>query len=363
MNSVPIVHFGGLDIVSDLEAVHVTSTTQLAAALASSSSPVVVIAVGSAVGQSVALIADVGGVGALCLVGGSLQPTDVELIAEWPELALLVVVDPAARDQVACMVEAFLASAHPASDLLVGPLDDSRQAMNDWIGERRRSMFRVDEVRLVSEDGWEIHGTRSLPQNGTSPGVVLLHSGRSDRSAFVRLEHLLLNSGIAVLNIDWRGRGESVNLGSYFNLSDDAKFLAWRDAAAAIEHLASCAEVDEQRIGVVGVVHGAEYAARASHRDARVKALVLLTGYRPVEPEEAAHLVSGDIEVMYVTSAAHQVTTAAMRDLFRQSPGRSTEYVEYPGGAIGYQLFDLDPSLEPRIVAWLEDTLGARHDN
>ena len=58
------------------------------------------------------------------------------------------------------------------------------------------------------------------------PGVVLLHTGRSDRTAYARLERLLTDAGLAVLNIDWRGRGESTNLGTYFDLDDATKAAA-----------------------------------------------------------------------------------------------------------------------------------------
>lgn len=330
---------------------------RLAATLAQAESPAVVVAVGGCVEEVLRLAADTGGVGGLCLIGGTLDVSAVQLVAEWPDLPLLTVVDPADRHLLASMVDAYLASMNAASDLLVGPVDSVIGAVGDWVERCRRSMARVDHVSFVTEDGWTIRGTRSLPAGRRSPGVVLLHSGRSDRGAYARLERLLVTAGFAVLNIDWRGRGESIDLGSYFELSDEVKFAAWRDAVAAIEHLASCDEVNGERVGVVGVVHGAEYAARAAHRDPRVKALVLLTGYRPVEPEESIHLVSGAVEVLYVTSTAHRATSEAMRDLCDRSPGRSTQLVEYSGGAIGYQLFDLDPTLEPRIVGWLKEVL------
>ena len=188
------------------------------------------------------------------------------------------------------------------------------------------------------------------------PGVVLLHTGRSDRAVYSRLEHLLTDAGLAVLNIDWRGRGESTNLGTYFELDAETRLAAWRDAAAALDHLASDPRVDAKRWRRSAACMAPNMRC-AAWRDQRVRALVLLTGYRPHEPEEAALLVDGDVDVMYVTAVGQTITSDAMRDLHRQAPQGATVMIEYPGSAIGYQLFEQDPSLEPRIAAWLSEAL------
>lgn len=318
-----------------------------------------VVGIGGGAPRAVLAAAGCTSVAGVVLIGGRLGDDAIELIEEWPEVALLSVADPDDRCGLRSMVDSYLASAHPDSDLWVGPLDDTTLTRAaDWLIERARRATAIDEVAFETDDGWILHATRSIPEcDRPIPGVVLLHSGRSDRGAYARLEVLLADAGLAVLNVDWRGRGESTNLGSYFDLSSEVKAAGWRDAVAALDHLAAQPEVDATRLGAVGVVHGAEYAARAAHRDRRVRALVVLTGYQPAEPEEGSHLTSGAIDVLYVTSTDHRVTTDAMRALYDASPGRATQFVEYPGGAIGYQLFEIDPTLEPRITRWLAEVL------
>ena len=294
-----------------------------------------------------------------------LEDDDLQLLGEWPEVAVLGVAHASDRDSLRWVSDAFLISAHRDSDLVVASMDDpgaddaALARVREWIADRSAVSAAVDEVVFAGVDGWELHGTRWLPQRDEPvPGVVLLHTGRSDRAAYTRLQRLLAEAGLAVLNLDWRGRGQSINQGSYFDLDEDTRNLAWQDALAALEHLAAQESVDETRLATVGTVHGAEYAVRAACRDERVVAVVLLTGYRPQDPNEAAHLTSGAVDTLYITCTAHRITTEAMRELHSASPPGRSQYVEYPGAALGYQLFELDHDLEPRVASWLAEVLN-----
>lgn len=341
-------------------AVDVVSPHDAADALARlPATAVTVVGVGSAGDAALQAAAADDRVTALALIDAPLSAETVALIADWPQVAVLAVAARADRPALAGAVDAYLASSHPCSKLVVGPSDVEPAArVADWLAQRLAGRVRVDEIVLDTPQGWRLHGTRRIPSaDHPVPGVILLHTGRSDRAAFSRLERLLAERGFAVLNFDWRGRGQSINQGTYFDLPAEVRAAAWEDALAALEHLAQQPQVDPDRLAAVGVVHGAEYAVRAAVRDERVKALVLLTGYRPADDSEAAHLVSGKVEVLYVTSTDHSVTTDAMRSLYEASPGRRTRYVEYPGGAIGYQLFEVDEELEPDVVDWLAEVL------
>jgi hypothetical protein len=97
---------------------------------------------------------------------------------------------------------------------------------------------------------------------------------------------------------------------------------------------------------------------RAAVRDTPLRAIAILTGYRPADEAERELLTGGAVDVLYVTSRDHTVTTAAMRALHDATPPGRSRFVEYPGGAIGYQLFELDHTLEPGIVDWLAEVLA-----
>jgi dienelactone hydrolase len=304
------------------------------------------------------IVAEHGGASGLAALSSRFRAEQVDLIREWPELPLLSVAQADDRAGLRSAVDAYLASDHARSELLVSDTTDS-EAVASWLVSRMHERIDVADVTCTSDDGWEIHGTMCIPpRSHPVPGVVLLHTGRSDRSAYARLQRLLAEHGLAVYNVDWRGRGASTNLGTYFDLDDATKFGAWRDAVAALERLGSDPRVDADRLAAVGCVHGAEYAVRAAWRDRRVKALVILTGYRPHEPQEDELLVSGEVDVLYVNATGHTITGAAMHDLCRRAPRGRAQLVEYPGSALGYQLFEIDPDLEPRIAAWLSQVLS-----
>lgn len=314
----------------------------------------------------------------LVLLSGRLSPKAKEALAEWQDNPALCMVSSEDRQSLRDMRDVYLASKHADTDIKVfEEMGGGSGMISSWVkqfpdreplerfiaGWVRRSLSSVGcarEVSFATEDGWKIFGNLLLPDSGAqkAPGVVLLHSGRSDRYIFAGLERLLIRAGFAVLNIDWRGRGMSTNRGSYFQIPKEEKARGGLDAKAAINFLTSQDGVDADRIGLVGVIHGAEYAVRGSLDDPRVKAIALLTGYVPADERERAYLTSGKVHVMYVTCEGHRQVTGVMRSLYEATPGKLARLIVYEGGAIGYQLFELDDKLEPSIVEWLKEGLN-----
>ena len=302
------------------------------------------------------------------LLSGRLGQKAKALLAEWRDNPTLCLVSSEDKAALRDLTEVYFASKHADSDIKVyedagrgTEMLRSQEPMTiaEWLRRGLSSVGRAREVSFMTEDGWQIFGNLLLPDPGgrSAPGVILLHSGRSDRFVFAGMERRLIGAGFALLNIDWRGRGKSVNKGRYFDLSKQERFNGLYDAKAAIDYLAAQPGVDRDRIGMVGVIHGAEHAVRASIGDARVKSLALLTGYMPVDERERAYLTSGDVHVMYVSSTGHKQVTEAMRRLYEATPDKLTRLLIFEGGAIGYQLFELDEKFEPMIVEWLKEGL------
>jgi dienelactone hydrolase len=231
----------------------------------------------------------------------------------------------------------------------------------DWIAARLRSLGRAREVSFKTEDGWTIYGTLRIPEHlaagRLAPGIVLLHSGLSDRYVFHHLERRFAKSGIAVLNIDFRGRGKSRAKGSYAALPREDRDNAHLDAKAALNVLADQPGVDARRLAILGTYIGAKYAVAAALGDARIKALVMLSGYIPTG-KERAEIAEAGFPMLFIGSRGLRAVTNAMADLCELTAAQGSEMITYDGGAMGYQLFEFDKELEPRIVNWVKKRLA-----
>jgi dienelactone hydrolase len=303
----------------------------------------------------------------LVVDGGTPSTDTIDLVGAWKVVPVFVVASSSDPGSMLPLLDVYQASTHPDSDFeVIGPDGPTASAVasqvEEWTARVLGSVGSRREVRCTSDDGWQIHGSLTVPagaSGGPVPAAILLHSGRSDRSIFARLERLLARRGVAALSIDWRGRGQSQNKGTYFGFTADERAEAWRDARAAMSVLEDDPSIDASRVAMVGVVHGAEHAVAASIGDPRVRMLGVLTGFVPRNDAERIHLQSGDVDVMYVSCVGHGPVTGIMRDLVANTPpGRATLRV-YPGGAIGYQLFDLDERLEDELATWIADGLGS----
>ncbi len=123
----------------------------------------------------------------------------------------------------------------------------------------------------------ELAGTLTLPEGpGPHPVVITMSgSGPSDRDEslapisalkpFAVLADALTSAGVGVLRYDDRGVGDSTGEHEGATIRDFAA-----DAGAAIDYLATRADVDPERIGLVGHSEGGSYAARLGASDPRV---------------------------------------------------------------------------------------------
>lgn len=234
-----------------------------------------------------------------------------------------------------------------------------QETIGDWIADQLLSTGSMNEVSFQTEDGWTIYGNFRVPQIGAPkvPAVILLHSGLSDRHVYQELEIALAKEGIAVLNIDWRGKGKSTGKGRYFDLSREERDRGYLDTKAAVTFLASQPRIDSDRIGVLGTVIGARYAMAAAAEESRIKTAVVLTGYIPSEKEKT-YLVTKKLPVLYVTSTGHTAVTNALVEITNLTRDGGSELLTYSGGAIGYQLFKIDKNLMQRVVQWMKEKLS-----
>lgn len=240
------------------------------------------------------------------------------------------------------------------------PIED---VICDWIVARLKSLGRVQEVSFKTQDDWTIYANLLVPERSGKedrvPGVVMVHSGLSDRYIFHDLERLFVKNGMAVLNIDWRGRGKSREKGSFFTIPKDERDRAYLDVKAAVDMLAARPEVDAQKIAIIGTYIGAKFAAAAALGDPRIGAVVMLSGYIP-SGKERDEMADITFPILFIGSRGFGAVTNAMSDLYELTRNKGSELILYDGGALGYQLFEVDETLERRIVDWVRQRLADR---
>jgi fermentation-respiration switch protein FrsA (DUF1100 family) len=162
-------------------------------------------------------------------------------------------------------VGAFLAVALVA--YVVGPAVAATNVPRPRLDASPDSVgLRYEDARLTTDDGVALAGWYVPSTNRAA--VVLLHGAGSTRSDVLQHAVVLARHGFGVLMIDARGHGESGGRAMDFGWHGD------EDVAAATAFLAGRADVDDERIGVVGLSMGGEEAIGASAADARIRAVV-----------------------------------------------------------------------------------------
>ena len=119
------------------------------------------------------------------------------------------------------------------------------------------SLATVDDVRLAA---WWISGT-----NGAA--VLVRHGAGSTHEGALAQAAVLAEHGYGVLLMDARGHGDSSGRAMDFGWWGDA------DIAAGLAHLAARPDVDDDRIGLLGLSMGGEESIGAA-TDPRVRAVV-----------------------------------------------------------------------------------------
>jgi pimeloyl-ACP methyl ester carboxylesterase len=130
--------------------------------------------------------------------------------------------------------------------------------------------------------GLMLAGTLTLPEGkGPFPAVILISgSGTQDRDEtvfghkpFLVLADALTRQGVAVLRVDDRGAGGSqASPGSPPTLSAQTT-----DVAAGVALLRARADIDPDRVGLIGHSEGGEIAPLVAAQDPRVAFLVLMS--------------------------------------------------------------------------------------
>lgn len=146
--------------------------------------------------------------------------------------------------------------------------------------------YTAEDVTVHTPGGFDLGGTLTKPTatSGRLPAVITITgSGQQDRDEYIpfaggiRLFHELADTlsrrGMVVLRLDDRGFGAS---GGDFKSSTTADFAD--DIRAAVAYLRSRADIDPDRIALVGHSEGGVIAPMIAATDPKIHAIVILAG-------------------------------------------------------------------------------------
>jgi pimeloyl-ACP methyl ester carboxylesterase len=123
-----------------------------------------------------------------------------------------------------------------------------------------------EDVSFETSDGITIHGWYVPSQNGAA--VLVAHGSGGARIRPISHARMLVERGYGVLVFDARGHGESDGG------TNALGWGAWRDVVAAAVYLDGRADVEDGRIGALGLSMGAEMALEAAAHDVPLDAVV-----------------------------------------------------------------------------------------
>jgi dienelactone hydrolase len=215
-------------------------------------------------------------------------------------------------------------------------------------------------VWLTTADGWHIAAWYWSPKREKAPGVILLHQRGADKSSWGALPAKLLAEDYAVIAIDLRGHGESVNpQGQAVPLAalHEADYLAMQgDVAAAREYVSAQPGVNGERVAIIGASIGANLAIMYASTDYRVRTAICLSpglDYYGLKP--ADYLAAYSERALYLIAAkGDDYAYSSCEQLAAQAQADPVSFRKFEGKAHGTALLASQDGLADTIVSgWL----------
>ena len=168
--------------------------------------------------------------------------------------------------------------------------DSARYASPDQFG------LRVEDIRIQASDGTRLHGW-FLPASGAAKGTVLhLHGNAANVSNHLPLVAWLPARGFNVLMLDYRGFGRSEGKPTLDGIVEDA--------LAALNYLRSRADLDRDRLIVLGQSIGGATALRMLARDSAGVRLAIIDSSFPSYRGIARDATAGSVMAPLASLAA-----------------------------------------------------------
>lgn len=217
----------------------------------------------------------------------------------------------------------------------------------------------AEEVHFETADGVLICGTYYPPRTSSAAALVLLHMLRKNRESWSEFAQFAQEKGYAVLAIDFRGHGQSVQTRTKpIHETDftEADFTSLKlDVAVAVDWLRKRPEITSDKIALVGAGIGANVALTQAAEDTSLMGVVLLSPgevYRGIQAEPALRAF-GTKPVLIVASEDDNYSSVTVQKL--ESVTAAKKQIEiYQDGGHGTYLFESHPEAMDKIVKYLD---------
>jgi len=189
----------------------------------------------------------------------------------------------------------------------------------------------VEDARIESAPGVVLAATLRVPAEKSPHPVLIIQSGSgpNKRGGYVPLEHRLNDVGIATIEFDKRGVGQSTGI-----LTDTMQDME-ADISATIAWLRKRADIDGSRIALLGHSQGAAAVPIVADRDGHIAAIVFLAG--PVGQRGTMFLEGMRrqlVEGGRAPDLADRVTAATGRWMEERSQGASANAIQEARSAV-----------------------------
>ena len=227
------------------------------------------------------------------------------------------------------------------------------------------SSLKPLSVSFTTSDGVVIkadfyNATKHKNHDTKQPTVILLHMLSKSRSTYSPLIPKIINSGYNVLNIDFRGHGQSTKTTNGKTLSfNNFSNLDWQkillDVEAALNFLSKQNNVNMNEIFIIGASIGANSAIiTASKHPDTIKGVIALSpgmDFRALKPGDYIKKIKSPILLLASEGDTYSVESAEKLDGL--APTVSQMKI-FSGNAHGTDLFASKPDSISYIEKWFE---------
>lgn len=226
------------------------------------------------------------------------------------------------------------------------------------------------KVSFLTDDGVLIVGTYYAPASShqTTNAIILLHMFGRDRNDWNTFASNLSNStnGYAVLSIDLRGHGESINQNGKtisfqsFTPPDFNKMIL--DVKAAKQFLVAQKNISPNNIAIVGASIGANVALKYAASDPSVKAVVLLSPGLNYEGIATSAAITEYKNPIYIAAAGKDPLAGSDPQALCSmiNCGNHLKIYQDSSSHGTYMFLDksLNPLLNKLVISWLDTAFG-----